>query len=83
MTKVVQALGRVIRSPEDRGLLVLIDSRFASKTYLEALPADWLPKDLRSLVSRSILADVDRFWQQKVRLSLGTVSIGFAFIEEG
>ena len=65
MTKVVQALGRVIRSPQDRGILVMIDGRFVSETYLNALPSDWLPEDPGSLISKSILSDVDKFWQYK------------------
>jgi Rad3-related DNA helicase len=39
--KVVQAAGRVIRTPSDRGSLFLIDDRFARDEVLELLPRWW------------------------------------------
>jgi len=39
MTKVVQALGRCIRSEKDRGVIVLIDDRFVSPKYSKHLPS--------------------------------------------
>jgi DNA excision repair protein ERCC-2 len=39
--KVVQAAGRVIRTPEDRGVLYLLDERFAASDIRELLPAWW------------------------------------------
>jgi len=39
--KVVQAAGRVIRSPEDRGVVHLIDDRFARPEVRALLPAWW------------------------------------------
>ena len=39
--KVVQAAGRVIRTPSDRGVLHLIDDRFAKPEVLRLLPAWW------------------------------------------
>jgi DNA excision repair protein ERCC-2 len=41
LQKVDQALGRVIRRPEDRGRALLIDSRYAESSYRELLPAWW------------------------------------------
>ncbi|MDN3553873.1 ATP-dependent DNA helicase [Halomonas almeriensis] len=40
MIKVVQAAGRVIRGPQDRGVVVLMDDRFA-RTENRALLPDW------------------------------------------
>lgn len=40
MTRVVQAAGRVIRSPEDRGVIHLIDDRFR-RTEIQALLPRW------------------------------------------
>ncbi|MDR5865184.1 ATP-dependent DNA helicase [Halomonas koreensis] len=42
MIKVVQAAGRVIRGPEDRGVVVLMDDRFARPENRALLP-DWWP----------------------------------------
>lgn len=41
LQKVVQAAGRVIRSPEDRGMLMLIDARYSWPRYQQLLPAAW------------------------------------------
>ncbi|MBD8708651.1 ATP-dependent DNA helicase [Pseudomonas sp. CFBP 13711] len=41
MQKVVQAAGRVIRGVEDRGVVVLIDDRFAERKIQQLLPAWW------------------------------------------
>lgn len=65
MAKAVQAAGRVIRSETDRGLIVLIDGRFAEPAYSGSMPKDWFVDDPRELVSTSILADVARFWESQ------------------
>ncbi|RLC05793.1 MAG: ATP-dependent DNA helicase [Deltaproteobacteria bacterium] len=41
--KVLQASGRVIRSETDRGVVLLIDRRFASRNYQSMFPDDWNP----------------------------------------
>ena len=41
LTKVVQAAGRVIRGPDDRGVVVLLDERFAEPRNQALLPAWW------------------------------------------
>ena len=41
MNRVLQAAGRVIRSEGDRGVVLLIDDRFASPEYRRLLPAHW------------------------------------------
>jgi len=41
LRKVVQAAGRVIRSREDRGVVVLIDARFARRAVRALLPTWW------------------------------------------
>jgi DNA excision repair protein ERCC-2 len=41
MNKVLQAAGRVIRSEEDRGVVVLIDDRFTTKVYRDLMPEHW------------------------------------------
>jgi DNA excision repair protein ERCC-2 len=42
MNKVLQAGGRLIRSEEDHGTIVLIDDRFLQKQYQMLLPLEWL-----------------------------------------
>jgi len=41
MNKVMQAVGRVIRSETDRGIALLIDSRFADGEYRCTFPNEW------------------------------------------
>jgi len=41
MNRVLQAAGRVIRSDEDRGVVLLIDRRFGQERYAELFPATW------------------------------------------
>jgi DNA excision repair protein ERCC-2 len=41
LRKVVQAAGRVIRTPQDRGTLYLIDDRFAREEVRRLLPSWW------------------------------------------
>ena len=41
MTRVVQAVGRLIRSAEDTGVIALMDRRFLAQPYRHFLPSDW------------------------------------------
>ncbi|MFH1468741.1 MAG: ATP-dependent DNA helicase [Pseudomonadota bacterium] len=43
MSRVVQAAGRVIRSPEDRGVVVLVGQRFVQNDYVAFFPEHWQP----------------------------------------
>ncbi len=44
LRKVVQAAGRVIRTPEDRGVVYLIDDRFCRPDVRALLPPWWAPE---------------------------------------
>ena len=41
MNKVLQADGRVVRTPEDRGVILLLDDRFLRREYQELFPREW------------------------------------------
>lgn len=41
MNKVVQAVGRVIRTEEDKGIAILFDDRYTHRKYLELYPNHW------------------------------------------
>ena len=64
MAKVIQAAGRVIRSETDRGLIVLLDDRFAERRFSSLMPRDWYRESVRELVSGAILRDVRDFWER-------------------
>ena len=61
--KAVQAAGRVIRTPEDRGLIIFLDGRFLEADYASCFPAGWFRDSLNERVSTSILADIRLFWE--------------------
>ncbi|MNI24215.1 ATP-dependent DNA helicase DinG [compost metagenome] len=46
MNKVLQAGGRLIRSEQDRGLLVLVDDRYLEARYQRLLPEEWKPYEV-------------------------------------
>ena len=64
MAKAIQAAGRVIRGPGERGLIVFLDGRFLEPAFARCFPLDWFRDSPQEAVSRSILADVSRFWDQ-------------------
>ncbi len=44
MARVVQAAGRVVRTAEDKGVVMLIDQRFLRRDYQDFFPEDWRPE---------------------------------------
>ena len=63
MNRVLQASGRVIRSEQDRGLILLIDRRFGQEQYRELFPAHWTdPKFTRG--SDQISQETSMFWNR-------------------
>lgn len=60
MNKVLQAAGRVIRTEEDRGVILLIDDRFSSSAYKALFPRDWF--SCRNVTKDSINESLTRFW---------------------
>ena len=60
MNKVLQAAGRVIRTSEDVGVVVLMDDRFATGAYRRLFPAEW--SGLRQSDSLGIGRIMSAFW---------------------
>lgn len=61
MNKVLQAAGRVIRTPQDRGVVLLIDDRFALDEYRRLFPPHW--QHIRYLPSTGALQRaLEEFW---------------------
>ena len=64
MNKVLQAAGRVIRTMEDRGVIVLIDDRFLQKGYQALFPREWWPY---KIVNRNNVGQtVRQFWEGRL-----------------
>lgn len=62
MNRVLQAVGRVIRSEQDRGVVLLIDARFNETRYRRLFPAWW--KFVRVRHSSGLERAVGEFWKQ-------------------
>ena len=61
MNKVLQSGGRVIRTEEDTGIILLLDERFLQREYLNLFPREWFPY---TLVNRISVKDtVEEFWR--------------------
>lgn len=61
MNKVLQAAGRVIRTEEDKGVIALLDDRFAGRGYLEIFPREW--RKLTYCNVKTIGEKVEQFWK--------------------
>ncbi len=60
MNRVLQATGRVIRTETDRGIVLLIDARFAEPRYRRLLPAWWRPINVRQ--ETTMRESLSNFW---------------------
>lgn len=61
MNRVLQAVGRVIRSETDRGVVLLIDTRFREPRYRRLFPRGWRWRRVRE--AGEIRKQVRQFWQ--------------------
>jgi len=59
--RVLQAVGRLIRSDTDRGIVLLADRRFGRQQYQEMMPEWWQPVVL-ARGDRDVADAVKRFW---------------------
>jgi DNA excision repair protein ERCC-2 len=60
MNRVFQAAGRVIRTSSDRGVVLLIGSRFSTDQYRSLLPGHWRPCRVRD--DRHLEEILGQFW---------------------
>ncbi|MBE6596432.1 MAG: ATP-dependent DNA helicase [Ruminococcaceae bacterium] len=63
MNNVLQAAGRVIRREDDRGVVVLVDDRYASEKYRLLFPEHW--KNINYAGNAPLLAEnIKKFWSE-------------------
>ena len=62
MNKVLQAAGRVIRTQEDSGVIILLDERFYSQDYMELFPVEWSDMEICSL--NTLEDNLGKFWDK-------------------
>jgi len=60
INKAAQALGRVLRTPDDRGVLILGDSRFLEPEVKSGLPP-WMQEEME-VITADILPGVLSRW---------------------
>lgn len=60
INKVMQAAGRVIRTMEDIGIVVMLDERFFEYSYRRIFPEDW--EEYEQVTLDTVEKKVERFW---------------------
>lgn len=60
--KVLQAAGRVIRTEEDAGVVVLLDDRFFEKGYQALFPREW--RHQISVTTNTVNNKLSNFWKK-------------------
>ncbi|MEE1087173.1 MAG: ATP-dependent DNA helicase [Schaedlerella sp.] len=61
MNKVLQSAGRVIRTENDRGVILLLDERFLAQRYREVFPREW--KEYYVCRKESVCDILKKFWK--------------------
>ncbi len=61
MNKVLQAAGRVIRTKEDRGVILLLDDRFHQIKYYRLFPREWVDRQRCSI--GNVEQKLREFWK--------------------
>ena len=62
MNKVLQAAGRVIRTYEDIGQILLLDERLLTRQYQGLFPREWFPYEVVNI--KSVKEKVNQFWKK-------------------
>lgn len=62
MNKVLQAAGRVIRTKEDKGVILLLDDRFLGRDYEEIFPREWRDRSICRL--DTVEGALKNFWKR-------------------
>lgn len=60
MNKVLQSAGRVIRTDQDRGVIVLLDDRFMERQCQNVFPREW--DDYKVCNSENVENELRKFW---------------------
>jgi DNA excision repair protein ERCC-2 len=64
MNRVIQSVGRLIRTETDRGVAVLVCQRFAQPQYSTLFPPDWSDEEGRGLAHVALADELQRFWSR-------------------
>ena len=61
MNKVLQAAGRVIRTEQDYGCILLLDDRFLQGSYQSLFPREWFPH--YTVTPEAMTEHLLKFWE--------------------
>ena len=62
MSRVLQAAGRVIRTEEDRGIVLLLDERFTEGRYQKMFPREW--QEVGYVTLPQVTGRLQAFWEE-------------------
>jgi DNA excision repair protein ERCC-2 len=62
MNRVVQSVGRLIRTETDRGVAVLVCQRFRQPAYTALFPPDWFEEVDGQVVPADFATELRNFW---------------------
>lgn len=60
MNKVLQSAGRVIRTIQDKGAILLLDERFQQNQYQRLFPREWYPNTV--VDKEKMISELKEFW---------------------
>ncbi|NLC17903.1 MAG: ATP-dependent DNA helicase [Clostridiales bacterium] len=63
INKVLQSGGRVIRTKDDKGAILLLDDRFTQQQYYSLFPREWFPNVVVNLSGMKKV--LEEFWKEK------------------
>ena len=63
MNKVLQSAGRVIRTEDDKGIILLLDDRFQNRQYQQLFPREW--KEYEVCGRKEIKEKMEEFWEKR------------------
>jgi DNA excision repair protein ERCC-2 len=69
MVRVIQSAGRVIRSEKDKGVIVLLGSRFGDRQYNSLFPRHWFNDHPNEIVNKDI-GQLRTFWQNVAKCEI-------------
>ncbi len=62
MNKVIQAAGRLIRSRQDKGVIVLVGERFAEESLQNLFPEYWFEREGDVIITSEVEKELKKFW---------------------
>ena len=64
INKVIQSVGRLIRSQQDKGIIVLAGERFAEDEINQLFPGYWFESEGDVVITENLKQTISAFWQR-------------------